>query len=360
MHTFRSFFSSRMFLFAVLGVFVCLMHFGVISDPGTVGLGLAALGTTAPFTVNPEHSAVAVGFKNTEDSLIADEVMPRVDVAETFSYTTYDAAQMFTVPDTKVGRKSEPNQVNFAGVDVTAKVDDFGLDDFVPQRDMDVWAAMSKPSTGGPIRPDLLAAEGLTNLILLDREVRVANQVFDPNNYETALKQTLSGSDQWSHADSNPLEDLLLALDEPLVRPNTIVLGRAVWTTIRRHPKIVQAVFNSAQNSGVISRQHLMDLLEVSNVQIGSARVNTARKGQAASYQRTWGKHCSLLYVSKQAAQTFQPTWGWTGQFGTRFGGTIPNGMKGLKGGNTIRVGEQVKEVVAAKGAGYFFQNAIA
>lgn len=352
---------TRWTLFAAFAVVAALLHFGVVADPTGIGAGLVTIAVTAPFVVNPEHSAVAVGFKNTEDSLIADEVLPRVDVAETFDYTVYDTPQMFTVPDTKVGRKSEPNQVNFEGTGVTVRVEDYGLDDFIPQRDMDVWEKMPKPANGGPIRPDLLAAEGLTNLILLDREVRVANAVFNANNYETGLKVTLAGNDQWSDfTNSDPLEDLLEALDEPLVRPNTLVLGRAVWTKMRRHPKLVQAVYNTDQGTGVITRRHLSDLLEVDRVLVGSARVNTARKGQAANYQRTWGKHCALLYISKQAAQTFQPTWGWTGQFGPRFGGTIADGKKGLKGGFTVRVGEQVKEVVSAKAAGYFFQNAIA
>jgi hypothetical protein len=346
-------------LFAGLAVIALLVHFEVLANPGEIGVGLVAL-STAPFTVTSEHTAVAVGYKNTEDSLIADEVLPRVDVGETFDYTRYEESQMFTVPPTEVGRKSEPNQVNFEGESVTVKVKDYALDDFIPQRDIDVWEKMPKPANGGPVRPDLLAAEGLTNLILLDREIRVANTVFDGSNYNASLKDTLSGTDQWDdYENSDPLADLLEALDEPLVRPNLVVLGAKGWTKLRRNPKLVQAVFNTAQNAGVISRQQLADLLEVDRVLVGGSRVNNARKGQPANFVRTWGNHCALLYVSKQAARTFQPTWGFTGQFGTRFGGTIPDGKKGIKGGNTIRVGEQVREVVAAKNAGFFLENVI-
>lgn len=349
---------QKIILVAAMFALALCAHFGLV-EADTLGLGMAVLATT-PFAVNPELTAVAVGFKNTEDSLIADELMPRVPTAETFKYTVYDTPQMYSVPDTKVGRKSEPTQVTFVGTEVQLSVDDYGLDDFVPQRDIDVFASMPK-ANGGPVSPEMLAAMGLSNLILLAREVRVANTVFNAANYDAALVDTLSGTDQWSdYVNSDPLADLLRGLDEPLIRPNTATFSRPVWTVIRRHPKIVQAVFNTDQGSGVVTRKQLADLLEIDRVLVGSARINTSKKGQAASYARTWGKHCSLIYTSKAAAETFQPTWGWTAQFGSKVAGTIPEPKKGLRGGQTVRVGEQVKEVVSAKAAGYFFENVIA
>jgi hypothetical protein len=356
----RNILTSKWTMLCLVLVAAACVHVGIIPDPGHGWLGVATL-STVPFAVNPELTAVAVGFRNTEDSLIADEVLPRVDTAETFAWTKYDTAEQFTVPDTKVGRKSEPNQVTFTSEQVQDKVEDHGLDDFVPQRDMDVWAAMPKPAGGGPVSPEMVATMGLTNLILLSREVRVAGVVFNPANYEAGLKETLVGNDQWSdYDDSDPLQDLLDALDKPLVRPNKMIIGGLAWTKLRQHPKIVQAVHINATGAGTVTRQQLAEVLEIEKVVVGGARVNTARKGQAANFVRTWGKHCALIYSSKIAAQTFQPTWGWTAQFGSKFAGAIPEPKRGLKGGNTIRVGEQVKELVAAKGAGYFFENVVA
>jgi hypothetical protein len=200
----------------------------------------------------------------------------------------------------------------------------------------------------------------LTNLIMLDREVRVAGTVFNAANYIGSQQQTLSGTSQWSdYANSNPLNQLLAALDTPLMRPNKLVLGRAAWTTLRQHPKIVQAVFKTMQGAGTVTREQLAELLELEDVLIGSAFVNTARKGQAAAYSRTWGKHAALIYSNTQAAMTGQPTFGFTAQFGTRIAGDIPMPMKGLRGGVTVRTGESVKEVICAPDVGYFFQNVV-
>ena len=316
---------------------------------------------TTPFVVNPMLTAIAIGFMNTEDQLIADRVMPRVPVAKTFNWTRYASEQAYSVPDTRVGRKSAPNEVSFTSDQVTDRVDDFGLDDVVPQDDVDAFEAMPKPSSGGPLAPDQLATMMLTNLVLLDREIRVAAQVQNSANYVAANRQTLTGTDQWNdYVNSDPQSDLLAALDVPLLRPNSITMGQAVWTTLRQHPKLVRAVNNTDQSNGIITRQQLADLLEVQNIWIGNGRLNTAKKGQAPVFARVWGKNVALTYTSPLAAQTFQPTWGWTAQFGTKFAGEFQDPKKGLKGSRTIRVGEQVKEIVAAPDAGYLFSNAIA
>lgn len=315
----------------------------------------------APFAINPELTAIAIGYQNTDDMLIADQVLPRVPVGYEFKYTVYDTDQAFTVPDAKVGRKSEPNTVDFQGTDVTDSVEDYALDDFVPQRDVEVYDAMPKPATGGPLSPQTLATQMLTNLILLAREVRTANVVFNAASYAAGQTETLAGNAQWSdYVNSDPLTDLLTALDVPLLRPNSLVIGRQAWTKLRGHPKIVQAVKNTAQESGIVSQQQVADLLEIKQVLVGSGRVNTAKKGQNPNYVRVWGKNAALIYTSQAAAQTFQPTFGFTAQFGSKIAGAIPEPKRGIKGGETIRVGEQVKELISASASGYFIENCVA
>ncbi|MFZ6687511.1 phage capsid protein [Undibacterium sp. SXout11W] len=317
--------------------------------------------STTAFPINPTLSAIAIAYRNSADSLIADGVLPRVPTALKFSYTKYDAAQGYTVPNTKVGRKSDPTMVDFGGTPINDECQDYGLDDLIPNSEIAAFDAMPKPATGGPIDPKSISTMMLTNLILLDREVRVANTVFNTANYSGSQQQTLSGTSQWSdYANSNPLNALLAALDAPLVRPNKLVLGRAGWTSLRQHPKVVQAVYKSQQGAGTVSREQLAELLELDEILIGSAFINTARKGQAASYARAWGKHAALIYSNTEAAMTGQPTYGFTAQFGTRIAGDIPAPTKGLRGGVIIRSGESVKEVICAPDVGYFFQNIVA
>jgi len=317
--------------------------------------------STTAFPVNPQLTAIAIGYKNPDVALIADKALPRFPTAKKFSYTVYDAKQGYTVPNTKVGRKSEPNMVEFGGTGVTGEVVDYGLDDLLPNDEIQAFDDMPKPANGGPIDPQSLSTMLLTSLVELDREVRVANTVFNANSFAAANQQTLSGTSQWSdYANSNPLSALLGALDSTLIRPNKVILGQQAWTVLRQHPKIVNAVFKTPQNSGSVPKDALAELLEVDEVIVGAGFINTARKGQAPNYQRVWGKHCALIYSSLMAAQAAQPCFGFTAQWGTRIAGALPEPKSGLRGGVRIRVGESVQEVISAMDAGYFFQNAVA
>lgn len=315
--------------------------------------------STTSFPVNPELTAVAIGYRNRDIDLIADQVMPRVQTAKKFAYTKYTQADGYTVPPTRVGRKSDPTMVDFGGTLVNDECVDWGLDDLLPNDEIEAFNAMTKPSS--IVSPQAKTVSMLTSLVMLDREIRVAGIVFNGSNFAAGNQATLSGTSQWSDfTNSNPIDALLVALDVPLIRPNTIVLGQQVWTKLRQHPRMIQAANASAQTGGAITRQDLADLLEVPNVLIGAGFSNTAKRGQTPTYARVWGKYCALLFVSEDQANADQPTYGFTAQFGTRIAGTIPEPKKGLRGGEIVRVGESVKEVVAANDAGYLFINAIA
>lgn len=355
----KNYFRTHSMQLAVLAVLLAAFAFGWVPAEASL-IGVAMLNTTA-FPVNPELTAIAIGFQNPEAALIADRVLPRVPTAKKFKYTIYNASQGYTVPDTKVGRKSEPNMVDFGGTDVTGECQDYGLDDLVPNDEIEAYNAMPKPSSGGPVSPLSLSTMMLTGLVQLDREIRVAGTVFNASNFSAGNQATLSGTSQWSdRANSDPLNAITGAMDVPLVRPNKLVIGQLAWTQLRQHPKIVQAIGRSAQTAGYASLQQVADLLELQEIMVGRAFYNTAKKGQAPVYNRAWGKHAALLHIDTLAAQMQQPTFGWTAQWGTRIAGDLPEPKAGLRGGTRVRSGESVKELIVSQDAGYFFQNCVA
>lgn len=316
---------------------------------------------TTAFPVNPTLTAIAIGYKNRDVDLIADRVLPRVGkTGKKFTYTKYSAADAFTVPPTRVGRKSEPTVVDFGGTSTPAECEDFGLDDIIPNDEIEAFEAMPKPASGGPVSPQAKSTSLVTGLIQLDREVRVAGTVFSAATYPAGYKATLAGTSQWSDfANSNPVSVIMTALDIPLNRPNKLVLGQAVWTLLRQHPKIIQAIFGAANTSGMATRQQVADLLEVQEILVGAGWVNTARKGQPAAFQRVWGKHAAALFVSPDQADADQPTFGFTAEFGNRIAGEIAEPKMGLRGSVRVRVGESVKEVIADNASAYFWENAV-
>ena len=307
----------------------------------------------APFPITPEQTAIAIAYRN--QSYIADEVLPRVTVGVSkFSWWQYVVSEAFSIPNTRVGRRSEPNQVEFNATEQTDSTEDFGLDDLVPQSDID-----NAPRGHSPINQ---AVEGITDLILLDREKRAADIVFALATYPAANRVTLAGNDQWSDtANSDPIDDIQTGLDTPMVRPNIMVIGRQAFSKLAVHPKILKAVHGNAGDSGIARRAQLAELFELEAIYVGESRLNTAKKGQTPSYGRVWGKHCALHYRDRLATtQRGRVTFGITAQFGSRVAGTMPEPKKGLRGSHLVRAGESVKELVVSADAGYFIQNAIA
>lgn len=307
---------------------------------------------TAPFPVSPELTAIAIAYANPDVSLIADQAMPRVKAVgkREFQYDVYDLS-MFSRPSTLVGRKGRPNEVSMSARRETAAIEDYGLDDSIPQDDIDQARKDGRNLEGE-------STEYIMNLVKLDRECRVAALVQNADAYSPGTVQTLSGEKQWSNPASKPLDLLLEALDAPLMRPNTMIMSGPVWSRLRLHPQIVKSLYPLA-GEGVVTRQQFAELLEIKSLLVGTSFVNNTRKGQAAVLSRTWGNHCALLYLDSAASSSRGVTWGMTVPYGTPVSGSTQDKDIGLRGGVRVRAGESLKELVTAPDAGCLIKNCI-
>ena len=314
-----------------------------------------------PFPIQQELTAIALAYSNR--SYIADLVLPRVPVgSREFKWLQFNRDELFTVPETMVGRKGVPNEVQFGATEVAGFVKDYGLDDLVPNEDLS-----AAPAGYDPLGR---AVEGTSELIALDREKRVADLVFNTATYPAANRATLSGTSQWSdYTNSDPYSAIMAARDGMLMPFNTGVIGRLAWSKLRVHPKITAALAPSATgNTGTSNAQGapatlqaVADLLELDQILVGESWINTAKPGQTASLSRVWGKHMALLHINPIASIRGNAiSFGYTAEYGNRVSGSIPEPKVGLRGAQRVRVGESVNEIVAASDVGYYFQNIVA
>lgn len=313
--------------------------------------------TQAPFSINTALTAIALSYANQQ--LIADMVLPRIPVAlDSFKYFKMNKDEAFTVPDTKIGRKSEANIVEFGGTEITDSTADYGLKDVVPLQDV-------RNAEGTPFDPMGMASLNLSRLVQLDREQRVAGIVFNAGNFATANKATLSGTAQWSdYTNSNPLSAMLTAFDSMIMRPNKVIFGQAVWTVLRQHPRILEAIRGTGaglNSQGVVSRQQLADLLEVSEVIVGQGWVNGAKKGATPSYARCWGKFAAAIYTEPVTTTQAATTFGFTAESG---GGLRArdwfDDKIGTDGAQVVQLVDTVKEVLPANDLGFLWSAAVA
>lgn len=343
---------SRLLLLVTLALVAILIGVGLTPLPNELGLLVIA---APPFPVRPDLLAVAVGYRN--ESAIADSVLPRVPVGtKKFRYLSYPKGEMFTVPETLVGRKGIPNEVDFSATEATDECQDHALDDYVPLDDID----QARTQEGLP-DPEKRATVGINELISVKREKRVADLVFAQATYAAANRTILAGGTQWSDfVNSNPIDAILAAFDALLMRPTIGVFGQATWTKLRQHPKICKAVFGNNTDAGIVTRRQVAELFELRDVVVGAGWLNTAKKGQPVNMVRVWGKHAAFLHQNPNADTERGVTYGVTAQWGTKFAGSEFDRKRGMRGSMNVRSGESVKELVLANDLGYFFENAVA
>lgn len=307
------------------------------------------------FTPNPELTAISVAYKNPDVALIADAVLPRVPVGSTlFEHLVFDDAhKAFTVPPTMVGPRGKVNRLDLQAQRVQKSTEDVGLD--LPLSYYDV----SNPAPG--MNPRGMATELLTSLVQLDREVRAANLVFNADSYAADNVATLTGADQLDNAGyvGKPLKLINDGLRAMLMRGNVLVFGTRAWDTFRMLPAVVKAVLGNAGDSGMATRLQVAALFEVQEVIVGEGFVNIAKPGETPQMVRVWDNHCAALYRNRTAGTVGGMTFGYTAQYGSRVAGSIQDVDVGLRGGERVRVGESVREVIAAPSAGFFWEDLV-
>jgi len=307
------------------------------------------------FPEDEELTAIAIAYKNPDTAFVADEVFPRKQVGEDkFTWTKYDDARGFSVPDTRVGPYDKVPQIKLTGTPVSDRCEDFGIQIPLSQKDLS-----SKVDARGQ------ATEQATNIVMLDREVRAAALAFGAGNYPAANKVDLStdlgngaGADAFDAAGSDPIALILEYLDNCWMRPNNLLISQAGWSKMRVNEAVVSAALGNSGTKGAATRQRVAELLELQNVYVGAGWVNSVKPGKTPVLNRVWGPHALAFYRDRSVTTAGGLTFGLTAQHGTRVAGSKQVDM-GLRGGVVVRGGESVKEVIVANRAAMLFQNVV-
>jgi len=295
-----------------------------------------------------------MAYRNPTAALVADRVMLRIPAVgqKEFKYLEHNLNQGFTVPDTRVGRKGRVNQISFEAEEKTASTTDHALEDPIPQDDLDRGKA-SKVDVRGQ------SVEYIMNLLALDREVRVAKICQDPGNYLADNVTACATGDKFTATDADPIEMLNGILDGMFIRPNAMTLNQLVWGKLRRHPNVIKAIFPTSSGKGSVTREQIKEELELEHLYIAGSFVNNARKGEAANMKRTWGNDICLHFQDPQASHKNGITWGLTVPYGKPVAANWPDKNVGMSGGEIVRSGESLAEIVTAKAAGHLIRGVV-
>ena len=162
------------------------------------------------------------------------------------------------------------------------------------------------------------AADVTMRKLRLGLEIDQATIARAAGNYISANKVTLSGSAQWSHADSDPLVTIDAGIEAIRqatgVAPNVCILPSAVYRVVRRHPK-VRAAFSG--DAGSLTVEQLARAFDVPRVLVaGAVSAATAEPLTAAPasspFTDIWGKDVILAYAPERPNGMEEPSYGYT------------------------------------------------
>jgi len=309
--------------------------------------------TNARYVITPEQTGLVMAYKNKE--YVADLAMPikkLLGSKTAFTYLERNLADGFTVPSTLVGRMSKVNKVDFKVEEKSGKCNAYGLGDIITQEDID-----EADGKVGDLVSDSL--QGTMDIVLQDREKRVADIVGSASNYLSSKVFPTAADDKFDSEKSNPLKYILNKLEEGIVRPNRMIISQKAWTALRTNPMVVKAVHGNAGDSGVASRQAVAELLELQEIIVGQSFMNTVKKGREAALLPCWGDSVALHYCEPTADGKRGLAWGLTFQSGERYATAEWSNGYGLKGGYDVKAGAYWAETVTAKGAGMLLTGVI-
>ena len=315
--------------------------------------GESIMATTTPFASNPQLSAIALAYMNQPSDYVADHVMPRVKAIgkKEFQYSIY-GLESFAAPDSRVGRKGRPNEVSLSSSLATAAIEDYGLEDPIPQDDIDQGRKDGRDIAGE-------STEYLLSLVKLDRELRVARLVQDKNNYAAACVKELGSGAGIDVATVDAEAVIAEMLEKPFMRPNIGVMSQKVWDRLSRNPLLIKAIKGELVGKKLTTAE-FCSYFELEQLYIGKARVTRQVKGKTPVPERVWGTGMAFHYRDMTASEQRGVTWGLTVPYGQPFAGSRTDPDIGLRGGIRIRAGESLKELVLAKDAGCLITGAIA
>ena len=311
---------------------------------------MTQLSTSGARVIDPILSTVAQGYQNSE--LVGSAVFPIVSVGQRAGKIIQFGKESFMAYETARAPGSAVKRITTGYGSLSYGITDHALSAVVPielQEEAQAVPGISLASA---------AVRTVQDILRLRLEVEQATLATTAGGYSASNKITLSTT-QWSDsAASDPIADIEIAKEAIRAstgkRPNTIVMGPAVFKSLRQHTKILDRIKYTGRD--VPTTELLAMLFGVSKVLVGDA----IKSSDTGTFSDVWGKFVVVCYTEQSGmADLGRPTFGYTYQLaGYPF-------VEQPYYDNSTRswlydVADAVRPVIAAPLAGYLITAAVA
>lgn len=150
-------------------------------------------------------------------------------------------------------------------------------------------------------------------VISLEKEIQQAQVARNAASYASTNKIALSGTNKWSSPDSDPKTQVFdgkeVIRSRIGRRPNTLVLGGKVTSSLQKHPKLLEHFKHT--NSSAITIPMLQSYFDIENVVSGDAIYDT----DDTTTVDVWGGDVIMAYVPPEGMRAMPlPSYGYTYQ----------------------------------------------
>ena len=235
-------------------------------------------------------SNLSVKYRNA--AYIADRVMPAIPVAHESDQYWIFGKENFMIPETLRAPNAPAARVEWSLSDDSYTALEYALASPIGRRERD--------NADDGLNLEISTTEYVTDMLLLDREVRVAGIAQDTGTFTAA-----EPNPNWDEAACTPVEDVMAASEAMRLavgrRPNLMVLPAAVLYTLKSAAAIIDQV--KYTSDGRVTLELLRRLFEIDNILVPEAQKNTAAEGETESMSDVWTDTVGLYYVNPAAQQ---------------------------------------------------------
>lgn len=306
--------------------------------------------------INPVLTQVAQGYRNNE--MIGGALFPTVNVGtRAGNIIKFSKESFMQFADLARAPGAATKRVQFGYASDPFALVDYSLEGSLPIEVLQEGLASEK---GFSIDGAQIAITGVQDIMALRLEIAQAALATNASNFAASNKVTLSGTSQWS--DFSGTSDPVSAVETGKEairqatgkRPNTLVMGAAVFAKLKQHPVIIDRIKYTGRD--VPSVELLASLFGVQRVVVGDA----IKSSDAGVFSDVWGKHVVLAYTeTSPLASMGTPTFGYTYNLG---GYPLVEEPYYDRNSKTwyFPVTRAEAPVIAGAGAGYLITNAVA
>ena len=250
--------------------------------------------------VDPVLTTLARGYTNNE--FVGTRLFPRVPAVKEAGKIPQFGKEAFKLYNSKRAIRGMSNRISPGGRDANIEfvMDEQDLEYPIDYREKeeDLFDAEQNATT--------VVSQGLG----LNLEYEAATIAQNLANYAAGNKITLSGTSQFTHADSLPIgviETGKKAISDKIGKdPNTLLIGDETYRVLINHAKLIERIKYSMK--GVLTVDLLKEIFGIENIFVGKA----IYADDADAFVKLWGDNMVLAYVPQGAKTYYEPSYGYT------------------------------------------------